>query len=130
VDEMIEITDKYVLKTLREVNSPLVNSNIFSLEEYDRDEKSDLLILVEELDYALDLYNTEGTMSNDHLKLAQNIYDRTNGFTTMPVDPNTFQAVYTKAQLSAAEMVLQEVQRINDALRKARKRWDKTEGAN
>ena len=126
---MIEITDNYVLKLLKFVNSPTVNYGIYSFDECERDGKSDLLILIEELDYALDIYNTEGTMPNETMKLSQEIYDRTNGFTTMPVDPNTFQAVYTKAQLSAADMILKEVSRINEALRKARKRWDKTEGA-
>lgn len=125
---MIEITDNYVLKLLKWVNSPTVNYRIYSFDECERDGKSDLLILIEELDYALDIYNTEGTMPHETMKLSQEIYDRTNGFTTMPVDPNTLKAVYTKAQLSAADMVLKEVLRINDALRKARKRWDKTEG--
>lgn len=117
---MIEITDSYVLKILRWVNSPTVNFNISYMEESDREGRLDIEILVDELEYAVDMYTSTGTLQNQELRLSKKIQERTKCFSTIPVDPTTLEPIYSKAQISSAELVLNEFCRLTDALDKSK----------
>ena len=113
----MKITDKEVLRQLKIVNCPDLEENIKTIPECEVNERSDLEILKEELEYLLDLYESEGCCRNECLMQAKSFMRETKKGKVMPCY-NTFPPVpkYTveqlKLKLEGAKDILNEYARL------------------
>lgn len=111
----MNITDKYVLKQLKIANSDALYGNLEEFPESERDGKSDLQILMDELEYLIDLYNSEGTTSGGELDEAREILQMTKNGKEIPMlvaNDGYMQPRFDKWKIEESKAIVNEYRRL------------------
>lgn len=113
------ITDKNVLRLLNHANSQALQSHIdaYPDDEVDEDEgMTEYNIFVGELEYLIWLYEEEGNVFYDDLKIARNILKETENGKLIPI-LHDFTFKYYPEDIQDAKDVVNEYKRLKSLLR-------------
>lgn len=108
----MKLTDKEAKKILKRANCYDLEYNIETYPEDERDGKTDLEILRDELDYLVDLYDDDGNIYSEDLEIAREILRETKNGKVMPCYGDTLIPKYYKSQVSSARRTVNEYRRL------------------
>jgi hypothetical protein len=118
----MEFTNKEALRQLKFANSSELNGMIHDYPEDEREGRTDLEMLKNEVDYLLDKYHSSETVQNDELREARKILRLTrNG---IPFEANwrtgELKAKYTKGEIQQAHDTVNEFRRLENLEKRLR----------
>lgn len=109
----MKITDKDALHLLKRANSPDLTDHVETYPEEERGDLSDMDIVLDEIQYLVDLYEDSGNVYFDSLDAAKIIMSETqNGKTPGPILISTFKFKYTRKEILEAKDIVDEYKRL------------------
>ena len=108
----MKITDPAVLKILKRANSEELWEYVDSYPEDERDDKTDMELVMDELEYLLWMYEEEGSRQYDNLELSKKIMKDTDNGKSVPVDVPSFRLKYSPNEISDARATVNEYRRL------------------
>ena len=113
---MAKITDAKAKGILKRARCYDLEYNIETYPEDERDGKTDLDIVRDELDYLVELYEEDGTLLSEDLDLSREILRETKNGKTIPIyvyaDGLKFVPKYSKWQIENARSTVNEYRRL------------------
>lgn len=119
----MELTDKIALGLLEKANSADLDFRIYDMTEEDRDGRTDIEVLSDEVDWMLYLYDEADGEYNYDLKEARSLIRKTNDGKTIPISSETFRPLpgYTPQDIENARQIIAEVKRLRTVAKALRK---------
>lgn len=116
----MKVTDPKVKKIIKSLKCDEVKESIRSYPEEERDGKTDIEILRDEVAYYLEMYEEEGTRLGDDLEEANVIKRRTKNFKCTPyhISPVCFEPVYPEWRIQAAKRTIEEYNQLKRLTKK------------
>lgn len=99
----MNLKDDRVIKLIYEINNCELNEIISQYPQEEIDQYNEILFVIDQVDYAMELYTI-----NELYKQAKEIKKRTNNFTTIPLDINTLQCVYSEREIEESKAILED----------------------
>jgi len=115
------ITDKEVLRSVKIANCEELRESIETYTEEERDGRSDMQILADEVSYRLSLYSEDTYTRDDYLE-AKRILKRTENGKAFPFDPHTFRPLITKMDVEIARERINEYRRLKSLMSRLEKK--------
>lgn len=108
----MKFIDEEAKTYLQKARSARLDEQIKEIDELDREGRSDLKILYDEVNYLVDLYMDDDTVPREEYLDAKKIMRETENGKCMPFNPITFKARYSSRQVSDAKALVNEVRRL------------------
>lgn len=118
----MNITDKEVLKQLKIVRSYDLEESIREYPEDERDGRSDMQFLADEVSYRLSLYTEGGTCTGDDYEEAKRILRETENGKVTPLNRYTFKPKYSPHQIQNARDTVNEYRRLRSLMDRLEKK--------
>lgn len=109
---MTKITDKEAIKILRRANCTELTESVKSYPEDERDGKSDIEIVRDELDYIVELYEEDGTLLSEDLNISRNILRDTKNGKVILISVKTLKPIYSKYRIDMSKRTVNEYRRL------------------
>lgn len=114
----MELTDKEALWLLKRANSPDLTDHVLSYPEDEREGLSDVDIVIDEIQYLIELYEDTGNVYGDGLADAKVVMSETkNGKSYGPVFLPSFEFKYTKKDIENAKTIVDEYKRLKKIIK-------------
>ena len=117
----MKITDPAVLKILKRANSEELWEYVDSYPEDERDDKTDMELVMDELEYLLWMYEEEGSIQYDNLELSKKIMKDTDNGKSVPVDVPSFRLKYSPNEIGDARATVNEYRRLKKLIKELQK---------
>ena len=114
-----EITDKDVKKILKYIDMAELTESINTLPENERRLRSDLEILIDEIEYFIWNYESDGNIFGDALKESKDILKVTKRGKYIPISTVTFTPIISRSYIENAKDTVAEYRRLKRGLEKA-----------
>lgn len=114
----MKITDKVALAELKKVNSGLLYDTVRDYPEDERDGRSDLEFLADEVSWHLSCYNEEGHNWHDDLVEAREILKETKNGKVIPLFTDTLKPVYSPWKIDRAKEQIKEYRRLVNCMKR------------
>lgn len=114
-----EITDKEVKKILKYIDMAELTESINTLPENERELRSDLEILIDEIEYFIWNYESDGNIFGDDLEESKYILKVTKRGKYIPISMVTFTPIYSRTQIENAKNTVSEYKRLKKGFDKA-----------
>lgn len=118
----MKITDKIALREMKLVRCPDLDETVALYPEDERDGRSDLQFLADEVSYIRSCYEENGHVFCDDLERAREILRVTKNGKVMPLWPNSLIPMYNKRDIENARYTINEYRRIRGCERRLRER--------
>lgn len=115
------ITDKKAKAIYNKILCPEVQESIDTFPDDERDGKTDMQIVMDEIAYFIEMFESDGTIYNDCLTEAKDIQSRSGNFTNYPIYLPSFQPVFSENQINDAKATLKQYKQLKDYYKKYRK---------
>lgn len=116
----MKISDPKALKILRSIKMVECKESIETFPEEERNGESDLMIILNEVEYFKEFYEEAETVFNDDLNNARYILRRTQRGKFIPLDPVTFKPVYSQWDIQNAKNTVSEYVQLKALVKKLR----------
>ena len=114
----MNITDKEALKELNRVKCYNLDEDIEDYPEDERDGRTDIQILADEVSYFVSNYSEGGHVLCEDLEEAKEILRRTKNGKVMPLWESTLTPVYRPRQIEQAKETVNEYRRLKNCLKR------------
>ena len=118
----MNITDKEVLRQLKIVRCYELEESIRDYPEDERDGRSDMQFLADEVSYRLSLYTEGGTCTGDDYEEAKRILRETENGKVMPLNRHTLRPKYSPHQIQNAKDSVNEYRRLRSLMDRLEKK--------
>lgn len=118
------ITDNEVKKIVRYINMAELTESLESFPDSERRGRSDLYVLLDEIGYFIEMYETDGTVYSEDLYNSRTILRRTKNGKLVPISTVTFRPIYSYGDISNAKSTVAEYRRLYRGRNKAEKLFD------
>ena len=109
----MEIKDKDALRLLRRADSPDLTDHVLAYPEEEREDLSDMDIVLDELQYLVEMYEDTGNVYGDSLVEAKVVMSETqNGKSPGPMFVPSFEFKYTNKDIMTAKAIVDEYKRL------------------
>lgn len=108
------ITDKEVLKELDRVRSYDLREDLNTYPEDERDGRSDMQMLADEVSYILSCYSEEGHCLGDGLRESKEILRETKNGKVIPLWKETLTPMYRESQIQMSRKIINEHRRLQN----------------
>lgn len=110
----MKLTDKTALALLKRVRSYELEEDIEGYPENERDGRTDLEMLADEVGYLFSMYSEDGCLHKDDLAEAKAKLRRTNHGKFIPIDPKTMKPLrgFWESDIQTAKDLVNEVNRL------------------
>lgn len=116
----MKFTDKRALKIVRSIKCYEVKESIESYPEEERDGKTDLDIILSELEYFAYMFEeVDGAFKGD-LDESREILRRTSNGKSLLINASTFKPVWSRARIDSAKNTVSEYRQIKRLIKKLR----------
>lgn len=106
------ITDKRALSIFKRLECYEVKESIETYPEEERDGKTDLEIILNEIDYFIYMFEeVDGALSGD-LEEARKILRKTSNGKTIPLDPRSLKPIYPEWRIKSAKHTVKEYKQL------------------
>ena len=113
----MKITDPVVKKLMKRANSEDLDERVYSFPEDERGDQTDMDIFIDELEYLVDLYDSDGTIYSEDLETAGEIMKATDNGKSMPLYPDSLLPRYRKWEVDNAKSTINEYRRLKRLLK-------------
>lgn len=113
----MKLTDKEALRELKIVRCVELEESISEFPSNDRDGRSDMQILSDEVFYRLSLYDG-GTCTSEDYEKAKEILRNTNHGKTMPLNKYTLRPMYSISAIEDAKNTVNEYKRLVSCMKR------------
>ena len=125
----MNIADAEVLKELKRVRSCDLEDSLLDYPEDERDGRSDMQCLADELSWILSNYKEDGHVLCDDLQEAREIIRETKNGKVIPLWQGTLQPMYSKSRIQSCRDTINEYNRLQSLLKRVhakgfRGRWE------
>lgn len=119
----MQITDPKAKQILKRIDSSILMETIEGYPDDERDERSDLEFVADEISYQVSCFNEDGHVWKDDLDEAKQKLRETKNGKVIPIDPTTFKPRYGyyPSQIDNARNTVNEYKRLVNALKKMQK---------
>ena len=114
----MKLTDEKAIKLLKKVNALVLEEQIDSYPDDERDDRSDMKFLADEVSYQIMMYNEDGSTWKDDLADARTILNRTKYGKRILIDPRTMMPIYTQSDIWSAKERVNEYRRLYRLLKR------------
>ena len=116
------LTDKEAIRLMNRARSADLWEQVESFPEDERDERTDLEVVLDELEYLISMYEEDSTTYSDDLRNAKTILKETENGKVMPVlhdgfDISTFRVKYSDGDIEWARNTVNEYKRLKKLLK-------------
>lgn len=118
----MKITDTEVLKELNRVNSFDLEEDLETYPEDERDGRTDLQMLADEVSYILSCYQEDGHVLCDSLEESKEILRRTKNGKVIPLWKSTLKPVYRESQIQTSKDIINEHRRLQSLYKRLQAR--------
>lgn len=118
----MKITDKDVLKELKRVNSFDLDEDMKSYPEDERDGRSDMQMLADEVSYILSCYYEGGHVHCESLEESKRIIRETKNGKQIPLWTSTLKPVYKPSDIQIARDCINEHRRLQNLMKRLNKK--------
>ena len=118
----MNITDKEVLKQLKIVRSYELEESVRSYPEDERDGRSDMQILADEVSWRVSLYTEGGTSVGEDYEESREILRETNYGKRILLNPYTLKPKYSPSRIQSAKDSVNEYRRLCSLMDRLNKR--------
>ena len=118
----MKITDTEVLKELNRVNSFDLEEDLETYPEDERDGRTDLQMLADEVSYILSCYQEDGHVLCDSLEESKEILRRTKNGKVIPLWKSTLKPVYRESQIQTSRDIINEHRRLQSLYKRLQAR--------
>ncbi len=108
------ITDKEVLKELDRVRSYDLREDLNTYPEDERDGRSDMQMLADEVSYILSCYMEDGNFLGDSLRESKEILKETKNGKVIPLWKTTLTPIYRQDQIQMSRNIINEHRRLQN----------------
>lgn len=119
----MNITDEKARQILKKIDSSILMETIDGYPEDERDGRSDLEFVADEISYQISCFNEDGHDWKDELEEARTRLRKTKNGKIIPLDPQSLKPIYGyyPYQLEGAKALVAEYKRLVNALKKLQK---------
>ena len=114
----MKITDKDALKELKRVRSFELEESLDTYPENERDGRSDMQMLADELSYILSNYSEDGHVLCDDLERAKEIIRETQNGKVMPLWSSSLKPKYRPSDIQIARDAINEYRRLKNCMKR------------
>lgn len=114
----MRITDKEALREIRIVKCTELEESIDEYPEAERDGRSDMQFLADEVSYFLNLYTEGGTAHSDDLEWCKEVLRKTKNGKVMPLWSGTLKPMYRKSDIQNARDCINEYKRLQSCMKR------------
>ena len=114
----MKITDKVALAELKKVNSGLLYDTVNDYPDDERDGRSDLEFLADEVSWHLSCYNEDGHYWKEDLDEAKEILKETKNGKVIPLFTDTLKPVYSSWKIDRAKEQIKEYRRLVNCMKR------------
>lgn len=114
----MKITDKRALHQLRIVNCCELDESVESYPESERDGRSDLQFVADEISYFASCYDEDGHCWHDDLAQSRRILAETENGKVMPLSMRSLRPKYRESEIMAARNTVNEYRRFKNAVKR------------
>lgn len=114
----MKITDKVALAELKKVNSCLLYDTVNDYPDDERDGRSDLEFLADEVSWHLSCYNEDGHYWKEDLEEAKEILKETKNGKVIPLFTDTLKPVYSSWKIDMAKEQIKEYRRLVNCMKR------------
>lgn len=118
----MKITDKEVLKEIKRVRSYDLEESINTYPENERDGRSDMQMLADEVSYQISLYTEDGTSTREDYEYAREILRETKYGKQIPLYAHTLKPKYRSYEIEQAKNTVNEYRRLCSLMGRLNKR--------
>lgn len=108
----MRFVDEEAKRYLASVRSARLEELIEETDKLDKEDRSDLEILYDEVNYLVELYMEDGTAPREEYLKAKEIVRKTENGKVMPLNPISLKPRYSKQQVEDAKELVNEVRRL------------------
>ena len=108
----MKITDETAKKIVRALKCYEVKESIKSFPEEERDGRSDLDIIREEIEYFIDMYEDGGTVFSEDLERSRRILKATRNGKEIPLSIVSFRPLYSAEDIALAKNTVSEYKQL------------------
>lgn len=120
----MKITDKAVKDIVKYIGMAELKESLESFPDSERRGRSDLWVLLDEIGYFIEMYETDGTVYSEDLFNSRRILKRTKNGKLVPLSTVTFYPIYSYGDISNAKSTVAEYRRLYRGRAKANKLFD------
>lgn len=117
----MKFTDSKALKELDRVGSAELDEDISTYPENEREGRSDLQMLADEVSYIISLYNENDTCHNEDLAMARSILRRTKYGKQIPLRKDNLKPIYRESDILGAKWTVNEYNRLVACMKRLNK---------
>ena len=114
----MKITDNEVLKELKRCRSYELSEDIKTYPDDERDGRSDIQFLADEVSYILSNYQEDGHVLCDDLERSQEILRKTHYGKTIPLYISTLKPIYRQSDIQSAKDCVNEYKRLKSLMKR------------
>ena len=114
----MNITDKEVLKELKRVRSGELEDSVFDYPENERDGRSDMQVLTDELSWILSNFKEDGHVLCEDLEEAREILRETKNGKVIPLWESTLKPIYSKSRIQTCRDTINEYNRLQNLMKR------------
>ena len=118
----MKITDTEVLKELSRVKSFDLEEDLETYPEDERDGRTDLQMLADEVSYILSCYQEDGHVLCESLEESKEILRRTKNGKVIPLWKSTLKPVYRESQIQTSKDIINEHRRLQSLYKRLQAR--------
>lgn len=118
----MKITDTEVLKELKRVKSFDLDEDLETYPEDERDGRTDLQMLADEVSYILSCYQEDGHVLCESLEESKEILRRTKNGKVIPLWKSTLKPVYRESQIQMSRDIINEHRRLQNLYKRLQAR--------
>lgn len=118
----MKITDNEALKELSLIHDEELNDSVREYPEDERDGRSDLEFIADEISYFISLYEEEGHVFCEELKRAKRIIKETKNGKIVPLLKESLLPVYSESDISYAREAINTYRRFKNSMKRLNKK--------
>ena len=112
------ITDKEALKELKKVRSGELEMSVDGYPEDERDGRTDMQVIADELSWILSNFNEDGHTLHDDLQEAREILRETKNGKVIPLWKSTLKPMYTQSRIQCCRDTINEYNRLKNLMKR------------
>lgn len=114
----MKITDEYVIKELKRVRSFDLEESIETYPEDERDDRSDLQFLADEVSWLLNNYQEDGHVLCDSLEESKEILRETKNGKAIPLWASTLKPKWRQSDIQMSRDIINEHRRLKNLMKR------------